>query len=138
MRTLQRNNACTMTIREIFSKADVKTVSDFFCPAPIIELYDERVHNICRGLKFYSENSITDATTDKGNKIPEEQARIVWRHFLPPMTDIYKALGIDCNDEKEADEKIQNYLNQEVTLRNGENINTVAIRLIQKMHGMKH
>ena len=138
MRKLRRNNAYTVTIREIFGKADVKTVSDFFCPTPIIGLYDERVHNICQGLKFYSENSITDATTDKGNKISEEQARIVWQHFLPPMTDIYKALGIDCNDEKEADEKIQNYLDQEVTLRNGENINTVAIRLIQKMHGMKH
>lgn len=126
-----------MTIREIFSKTDIKTVSDFFCPVPIFEFYDERAHNICRALKFYSENIITDATTDKGRKLTEKQARVVWRHFEPPMADVYEALGIDSDDEN-AYEKIQRYLNQDITLKDKEDVNTAAIRLIEKMHGMKH
>lgn len=126
-----------MTICEIFSKAEIKVVSDFFSSVPILELKDERAYNICQGLKFYSENIITDATTDKGKKLTEKQAQVVWRHFEPPMADIYEALGID-NDDENAYEKIQGYLNQDITLKDKEDVNTAAIRLIEKMHGMKH
>lgn len=126
-----------MTIRDIFSMADATKIKEYFCPVPILEMNDDRAYNICQGLQYYSINKITDLTTVEGENLTNEQALVVWRHFEPPMADVYEALGIDSHDEK-AYEKIQSYLNQKVKLRKKEDIDAAAIRLIKQMHGMKH
>jgi len=97
-----------MTICDIFIKADVKTVYDYFCGAPITVMRDESAYSICKGLQYFAEHGIhveVNTATKKGHKLTEMQAKVIANHFEALLMMVYDALGIDVNDEQ-AEEKL--------------------------------
>lgn len=127
-----------MTIREIFSKADATVVNNFFCSVPIKELRDERALSICQGLQYFGKRGVaTKPTTDSGDKLNKIQAQVAIKHFEALLTLVYEALGINNEDDK-AEEKLNAYLDQVVEVREGNDVNDAAIRLMMKMKGLEH
>lgn len=123
-----------MTIRDIFRKADPQVVNDFFCDVPISELRDEWAYSICQGLQYAAQPN-GEATTEGGEKLSKQQMMIIARHFEAQLQMVYEALEIN-SDDKDAAEKLNEYLDQEVETKEGETANDTAIRLIWEMNGM--
>lgn len=128
-----------MTIREIFIHADARVVNNFFCGVPIKELRDERVLSVCQGLQYFAEHGSetkTVETTDNGERLSDMQLQVITKHFEALLLMVYEALGID-SDDKSAEERLNAYLNQDVEMKVGKNVNDTAIRLIWEMPGTK-